>query len=335
MGTVRWREDRGRYQLNYIDADGVRHRPFCAPGTTRRQAAAQLREVEAGVLSGMAPRRRERSRLPVSEVAVQWLEARGRDWSPGTLGWRERIVRLYILPHIGDERVDALSAAQVRVWLESLPLGTHTRRSVHAALRGMYRWAVEQGLATRSPMDGVKAPPLPRGVPRFLAQEEYEALLERTEGVVRRGVILSVRTGVRAGELVALRASDVRDGAVLVSRAWDATAGRQGAPKGRRARRVPLHPEAVQAVSGVRGRLVPLNYHVWRHRATDALRAIGVDSGSTHLFRHTFASWWVQAGGSLMALQRAMGHSTLAMVLVYAHLAPDSVEAEARRIWGV
>jgi len=61
---------------------------------------------------------------------------------------------------------------------------------------------------------------------------------------------------------------------------------------------------------------------------------MGIASGGPHLLRHTFASWWVQASGSLMTLQRILGHASLRMTLIYAHLAPDSVESEAARVWG-
>lgn len=44
---------------------------------------------------------------------------------------------------------------------------------------------------------------------------------------------------------------------------------------------------------------------------------------SSHVLRHTFASHFVQSGGNLLALQKILGHSTLAMTMRYAHLAPN------------
>lgn len=42
-----------------------------------------------------------------------------------------------------------------------------------------------------------------------------------------------------------------------------------------------------------------------------------------HGLRHTFASHFIQNGGNILTLQKILGHSSLAMTMRYAHLAPD------------
>lgn len=44
---------------------------------------------------------------------------------------------------------------------------------------------------------------------------------------------------------------------------------------------------------------------------------------ASHVLRHTFASYFVQNGGNILTLQKILGHSSLAMTMRYAHLAPD------------
>ncbi len=44
---------------------------------------------------------------------------------------------------------------------------------------------------------------------------------------------------------------------------------------------------------------------------------------ASHALRHTFASHFIQNGGNILTLQRILGHSSLAMTMRYAHLAPD------------
>jgi len=340
MGSVRHRKDRNRFQLDYIDADGIRRRPFCAPGTTKAQATKQLREVEAGVRSGLAPVRTQLSTISIKEVSTQWYEARSKQWAPGTATWRHRIIRLYIKPHIGRHAIDLLTPEDIHAWLNCLDLKPNTLRAVHATLRGIYRWAIDQGLATRNPMSEVPSPKRPKAIPLYLTREEYQDLLEQVDGDVADAVILSVHSGLRPGELIALRWSDIQDTAIIVSRSWDEAAGRIGPPKGRKARRVPIHPEARAVLErrrrrAPRGRVLQLSYTTWRLAVTKALRKIGIEQGGPHLLRHTMASWWVQDGGSLLTLQRILGHSSIDMTLVYAHLAPDSTETEAARVWGL
>jgi len=48
--------------------------------------------------------------------------------------------------------------------------------------------------------------------------------------------------------------------------------------------------------------------------------------------RHTFASHFMMKGGNILTLQRVLGHSTLAMTLRYAHLAPDFMKDEMRKV---
>jgi len=50
-----------------------------------------------------------------------------------------------------------------------------------------------------------------------------------------------------------------------------------------------------------------------------------------HSLRHTFASHFMQKGGNILTLQKILGHSSLAMTMRYAHLAPEHL-AEAVRL---
>lgn len=49
----------------------------------------------------------------------------------------------------------------------------------------------------------------------------------------------------------------------------------------------------------------------------------------THILRHTFASHFIMRTGDILALQKALGHSSLNQTMVYAHLAPDYLKTVA------
>ena len=53
-----------------------------------------------------------------------------------------------------------------------------------------------------------------------------------------------------------------------------------------------------------------------------------------HDLRHTFASWWVQAGGDLLTLRNILGHGSLQMVQRYAHLDTAGYREEVREVFG-
>ncbi|MOA58350.1 Tyrosine recombinase XerC [compost metagenome] len=52
---------------------------------------------------------------------------------------------------------------------------------------------------------------------------------------------------------------------------------------------------------------------------------------ASHALRHTFASHFMQTGGNILTLQKILGHSSLAMTMRYAHLAPEHL-SEALRL---
>lgn len=50
------------------------------------------------------------------------------------------------------------------------------------------------------------------------------------------------------------------------------------------------------------------------------------DGQKTHVFRHTFASHFMQHGGDILTLQRILGHANIQMTMKYAHFAPDHLQ---------
>lgn len=65
-----------------------------------------------------------------------------------------------------------------------------------------------------------------------------------------------------------------------------------------------------------------------------ALVGSGIDlpkGQASHALRHTFASHFIQKGGNILTLQKILGHSSLAMSMRYAHLAPEHL-VEAIRL---
>ena len=58
----------------------------------------------------------------------------------------------------------------------------------------------------------------------------------------------------------------------------------------------------------------------------------GVERFRSHLCRHTFATEWRNAGGSLAALQAILGHSSIKVTEIYGAISDDLVEREATRV---
>jgi integrase len=113
--------------------------------------------------------------------------------------------------------------------------------------------------------------------------------------------------------------------------------------KSGRRREIPMDDTAYAALSSVRGERAGLVFtkadgRRWgkiRTAFESAVEAAKVDDFRFHDLRHTFASWAVQRGASLHELKNLLGHSSLAMVMRYAHLAPETLRQAVNKAGSV
>ena len=201
---------------------------------------------------------------------------------------------------------------------------------------------------------------------RFASRAEAAALLQALPDDAQALWATAFYTGLRSGELKALRWPDVdlKDGTIYVRRAWDDVAGEQE-PKSRGStRRVPIIPtllgllEIHQERTGrsgsdlVFGRTASDPFHrssvrkralaAWRRadrakaeklrrplRDSEALTPIAI-----HECRHTAASLMIAAGANAKALSVVMGHQSIQITFDrYGHLMPGG-ESEVGRLLG-
>ena len=194
----------------------------------------------------------------------------------------------------------------------------------------MLRIAKQWGIISNVPhIQSLKVPPQSFD---FLSFDEAEKLVESTEGQWKAMILLALKTGLRLGELRALRWEDVdlKAGRILVQQAaWRDTIG---TPKNGRPREVPLSDQALEILRRhrhLRGGFVfcgrdgamftvsSCNRPIWLACRRAQLRRIG-----WHVLRHTFASHLVMRGAYIKAVQELLGHSDIKMTMRYAHLSP-------------
>ncbi len=134
-------------------------------------------------------------------------------------------------------------------------------------------------------------------------------------------VLLSMNTGLRRGELLKLRwlSVDFSNRVLTVDGPTSKT---------RKTRHVPLNNEALSVLrrwreqSGGTDRVFEINTGLktaWSH----LLERVEITGFRWHDLRHHFASRLVQRGVPLNTVRDLLGHSSIAMTLRYAHLAPD------------
>ncbi|HET8575479.1 MAG TPA: site-specific integrase [Methylomirabilota bacterium] len=169
---------------------------------------------------------------------------------------------------------------------------------------------------------------------RCLSSEEERRLLNSLSARLRPFVVLALNTGMRRGELQALRWEDVdlAAGALRIRR-----------DKAGEGRWVVLNSAAREALLSVkRGQKVLSPYvfcspegkplHDFEREWKPALQSAKIPNFRFHDCRHTFASRSAMLGTDLYTVQRAGGWKTQVMVQRYAHLSPDHIKAAVERL---
>jgi integrase/recombinase XerD len=245
--------------------------------------------------------------------------------------------------HCRDAGVDpeAASRAQIEGWLialEARGLARSTRARRLAAVRGLYRFAYEEGLRGDDPAIRIRGPGPARRLPKTLSEAEVEALLdaadEMAEGEARLRDVCLIQllyaTGMRVTELVSLPVASARgDPRMLLIRG-----------KGGKDRTVPLSRRAREALTAwlaardagkaqaslhlfpSRGKAGHVT-RAWFHGRVKTMAArAGIDPArvSPHVLRHAFATHLLSGGADLRAIQAMLGHADIGTTEIYAHV---------------
>lgn len=262
--------------------------------------------------------------LKVSDAAERWLETYVQT-QRGDRGRRLAMQRYqdYLKPSLGDRLLSRLSGEDIRAYRLHLERATRLSPTsishVLSDCRCMLNWAEDCGLIDRSPFPRRVMPRLQERPPDRLTDAEVDALTAMPEhyGFIAR---LGIGTGMRWGELVRAQRGDVQNDEIVVHHT-----------KNRRVRRIPLPPALLAEVHGRVGRLLPIE-NSWGF-TYQARRLSGVSRFHPHMMRHTFACRWIEAGGSLAALQDLLGHRSITTTQRYGRLGQDMVRREAERVY--
>lgn len=202
----------------------------------------------------------------------------------------------------------------------------------------MFAWASDEYGLTLNPVTKVRRQPQTRsGDFDVLSPAEVSALARAAEGEQDAALFtFAAFTGLRLGELRALRWRDVDFGCCIVHVRQNYVAGEFTSPKGKRVRSVPLIDQAAVALDGLSRRerftgdddLVfpsvvgePLDDSHLRRRFAHALARAGLRRIRFHDLRHSFGTLAVQAF-PLSDVQAYMGHADVQPTMVYVHFVP-------------
>jgi integrase len=347
-----------RYEVRARGTDGKeRSRTF----RTKKDAERYEREHQAAVDRGVwiDPRA---GRVTLSAWASEWQRTVVH-LRPKTRKNYDVNLRNHILPVLGDYDLAKLTPSMLRGWLSDLaakdgcrgkPMAAGTVAQAYRTLNRILSAAVDDELIGRNPLGGVQAPRVEPESMRFLTHDEVATLVAAIDSRYRAFVYVAAYSGLRAGELIALRRTDVDllrrtiavvgqvqyiDGRYIASPPKSAAGRRSVALPRLVAEELDEHlrhlsdqsPSALLFPAPEGGYLHLDNFRkrVW----LPAVEQAGLTPLRIHDLRHTCASLAIAAGADVKVLQRMLGHASAALTLDrYGHLLPGQAESVAERL---
>ncbi len=296
------------------------------------------------------------SKKTFSDICTYWIEKR----LPLKRSQKDdqSIIKTHLLPAFGSLLLKDITVEKVDIFTrERIHLNKKTVSNHITLLITLLRLAVDLNWLAKVPK--IKKPKINLFSSDFSylrTQEEVDRFLEAAKSESDVAYLMyatAIYTGLRAGELAALKFSDIKfDGSrsiITVQKSF------KGVTKSDKVRYIPIlapiynqllerrdqnindlvFPNRDNQMYLESGRIFQEVFHKVLERA--GFPRIERNNKSRryivfHDLRHTFASHWVMNGGDVYKLQKILGHANIQMTMRYAHLSPHAFEADFNRL---
>jgi len=343
-----------RFQVRFRDVDGVKR----TAGTyaSRREAVKAGRRSDGKVEDG--------TWINPAAGRVSFHDYVERSWWPSRhlevstrAAYRSYLDR-HFLPFLGHRAMGSITPSTVQAWVTGATAAGLSPRSVtkyHVMLHGVFKRAVRDRVILHNPCADTELPKVPPRKVRILSPEEFERLLAEIPDRFRDLVLTDIETGLRWGELVALRPRhidfllrllSIEETVVEVSKKNSPTGQRmvfKAYPKDDEFRTLRVSQPLIDVLAArivsmklgrndllfpstrVRGD-IPLSRNTFRTRYwLPALERAGIDfQVRVHDLRHAHASWLLAGGADLKTVMERLGHSQIQTTQKYLHTLPDA-----------
>lgn len=352
-GMVRRRTD-GRWEgriVTHYDEHGL-PKTKSVTAKTKAECLAKMEAIKED------QKKTEPQKPEVGMTFGRWMDYWYQTYSkpgikPKTQSNYEYVIYKRVIPEIGDVKLDDLSTAYLnkfysqlkesgrrwRVETDGEGLSERTIRNCHACIRMALNKAVEERLIGTNPALECKLPSITAEDMKLLTHEEMKHLLiQAKEEDFFEIVLLDLTTGMRKGELLALKWDDLdfKTGELKIRRQVSAVKGELiiSEPKTKATVRTVILPRSVVEVLRRHKATTnsmwifpsPLdNNKTWdpdacRKKLTRILNHAGCQHIRFHDIRHSFATLSLENGMDIKTLSNVIGHRSVSTTLnIYSH----------------
>ena len=304
------------------------------PDMTIEQARGQASEANSAIAKGENPadkQRTARAEMPLGELFTLYLERHAkvhkRSWQED-----EAQFKRYLQPW-AKRQLSAIKKPDVQTLHAKLgkEVGPYAANRLLALLHKLFNFATDCGWEKANPARGIKKFK-EQSRDRFLQADElprfFQALAEEPNDTARDYILLSLLTGARQANVLAMRWEDIH----FERATWTMPTTKNG-----EAHTLPLVPEALtllhtrQALTdspwvlpgpGATGHLVEPK-KAWAR----ILERAGIKDLRLHDLRRSLGSWQAATGANLSIIGKTLAHKNVSTTAIYARLSLDPVRA--------
>lgn len=341
------------------------------PGTGRQiqrsftgKTQREVRERMAAAVAAVdAKEYRDPSKMRVKEWMEVWSSSYLVDIKPLTIKAYKAAINNYIIPHLGNCKLDELHPHIIQEFYNSIgeKLSSKTIRNIHGVLHKALQQAVKNGTIRVNPADACTTPKVVRPEINPLTSDEISELLNALRGdPYEIPLTVALFTGMREGEIIGLQWSciDLDAGVITIKQQMQSVDGspqiittKNGKPRtivpAKFVMQLLKKQKSIQAQKQLYAGQYWINTgfvftnddgtHI--RRATmirhfkAAATAIGKPELRVHDLRHTYAVVSLQAGDDIKTVQENLGHATAAFTLdVYGHVTDEMKQESSCRM---
>lgn len=341
----------GRYQNGYDVNGKVIYKSLYAHSYT--EIKEKLRNRKTGLVLS------ENDMRLLSDHALQWLENVEISRKLSTYSKYKNIYFLHIDPIIGSCRTDLINSRHIEKILENISdLSPKTQNDIICVVKIIFDHVTQNGGKINLSMKGCNVRQEYKDM-RVLSADEQKAftdILLKDTDQCKMGIYLSLCTGIRIGELCALKREDIcTDTKVLrISKTLQRVQveGKKSKteviitePKSKHSvREIPLHEFLADLCKKIYGGLQPADYLLTGRSTYMEPRALqyhfkkyinecGLADVNFHALRHTFATRCVENGFEIKTLSEILGHVNVNITLNrYVHSSMELKRANMEKI---
>ncbi len=342
----------GRWREDVLQPDGTITRPYQweVLGTiqdypTRKLA---LRALEARLSTINSPTYRARPTATFAEFANRWDATVLSQHKRSTQSSTRSQLRRWLLPHLGSVALKDLDGQRLQAFVSQCQCNAKTVRNLVATLRMMWNNARAWGYVAHDPFDGLVLPK--RGLVQTLtfSLEEIRRIVDSAGEPSKTFYAILAETGIRGGEICALRIADLDLENALIYVRQSVWRGRIQTVKSRKGnRRFPIsselvghlrtylrtwHPNALGLLFATKSG-TPWDHSMVRKRKFHPLlKKLGIPQCGFHAFRHGNATLLDQIGAPMAVRQNRLGHADAQTTMGYTHAVTADERSTAEQL---